>query len=405
MSQSSSASTSNARSSRRQEWIDARTARNIGVVEELGSRILSKAEDEQTRRALARLFTELGKSNEALIHWTRLRDQNSHDFEAAFHVAHSRIRNGCSAEAAVSEACPFGSAIFGENLRAVLEGREELLPQGTARHIAVCGTSYCGSTLMDRLLGGLPGVRSIGESHWLVKARYRHGYDLADFSKERSPKMIPCTVCGDSCPTLTREFRRCMAADHTNWYFRIARQLGTGILVSADKNLPKLVDNDPLLRLDALVLFKSPVQAWISARDKLPQDRDPAFYVSECRNYLTVWTRAYQTFFRKFRPQGNVVFLSFDVFAARADEIFAQLCGTLSLPFEEGALKMITSGHAIGGNSRALNRLRALHYRTEIAPLPEPRLPAGESKTIEAHVESIHLHDEMMAAFRSGISA
>ena len=59
---------------------------------------------------------------------------------------------------------------------------------------------------------------------------------------------------------------------------KIAGRLETSILISADKNPPKLVDNDPLLRFSALAMFKSPMQAWASQLAKLAKGQNADFY-------------------------------------------------------------------------------------------------------------------------------
>ena len=80
-----------------------------------------------------------------------------------------------------------------------------------------------------------------------------------------------------------------LVADPSRWYFKIAKQLGTSILISADKNTTKLIDNDPLLRFAALVLFKSPLQAWASQMAKLPKEREGGYYAAELTKYMEVW--------------------------------------------------------------------------------------------------------------------
>lgn len=385
----------------RQKWMAARGRRDFSSVESIGSLILSKGEDEPIRRSLARLLDELGREKDALAHWQRLNALRTNDLEASFHVTKCMVRNGYSTENAIRAACPLASSNLKHNLAALLNETQQWYNGNVARHIALCGTSYSGSTLIDRLLGGLPGVRSIGESHWLIKAHYPHGYDLANFSSDILPPMVPCTVCKQSCPILTFEFRRAMAADHTNWYSKIADRLKTDILISADKNWPKLIDNDPLLRLDALVLFKSPLQAWASTFDKLPTGRDSSFYVAECEKYLSTWTRSYGAFLDLFVPQGKVVFLHFDSFAEYPEKILPAVCKALSLTYDHHVLEAVTPGHAIGGNSRALKRLRANGYAMEIRSLPKPSIPPEQLKVIFENEGVQQIYARMLDKFKS----
>lgn len=382
----------------RQRWLQARTSRDFTAVEHIGESILRVApDDEPVRRALARLFTEQEQHERALPHWIALRDRNPDDFEAAFHVGKAAIAGGMAMAAALKEAAPSGSSALHGHLALVLEAP----PCGTEldrRHIAICGVSYCGSTLMDRLLGGLPGVRSIGESHWLIKARYEHGYDLANFASDTPPKFVPCSVCGARCQVLTPDFRRALAADRTGWYFRIAQQFGTKSLISADKNAPKLVDNDPLMRFSALVMFKTPQQAWKSQLDKLPVERDEEFYRSQCEKYLKVWASSYDIFLNHFRPTGNVAFVCFDAFAAAPEPALATLCESLNLPNDSRVARTTTPGHAIGGNKGAMDRLRQNGYMVEIKPLPPPNLPSEHIRLIEDHAEANKVYAQLAKA-------
>jgi hypothetical protein len=385
----------------KQALMDARTGRDFAAVEQLGNEILEKREDIRVRLGLARLLGELGRTKHALDHWTRLRDQGAHSFEAVYHIAKTAIEEGIPQEVAVMNTCSGGSASLRRNLSEVLREDKDSGDCDEIRHIALCGTSYCGSTLLDRMLGSLPGVRSIGESHWLIKAHYEHGYDLADFASETTPKLVACSECGVGCRVLSARFRRQLAANHNKWYFRIARALGTRTLVSADKNVPKLLDNDPLLRLDALVVFKSPAQAWASTLDKLPRDKEPDFYASECIKYMKIWSESYKSLLDQFSPSGKVVFLNFDVFAEKPKILFEQLCGALSLPFDPSASQRVTPGHAIGGNSKALARLRMNDYRVDILPLPTPTIPVEQIRLVESHDAATHIYSRLMSAFAS----
>ncbi|HEX4861279.1 MAG TPA: hypothetical protein VFV07_08585 [Rhizomicrobium sp.] len=377
-------------------FMQARMTRDFASAARIGETILGAAPGNAfVRRALARQFDELGEGAKALPHWAALREQEPKDFEAAFHVAQARFRDGATPEDA---AASVSTGAFADNLRAVLEAPASPPPQEGVRHVLICGVSYCGSTLFDRLLGSLPGAASIGESHWLVKARNATGYGSVDFSGDFAAELVKCSVCGAKCPVLTADFRRALAADRTDWYFKIARQLNTRLLVSADKNPPKIADHDPLLRFDALVLFKSLPQAWWSELQKRPQGRDAEYYRGECERYVTSWTQSYATFLESFSPQGRVAFLSFEEFTRSPRAVLEAACRALALPFDEAVLTSAKPGHAIGGNMRALSRLRKADYATEILPLPPCGLPAEHLRVIEESAEAARLFDLLQAA-------
>lgn len=382
--------------------MQARMTRDFAAVEHIGATILQSGKDNAfVRRALARQFDELQQHDEARRHWLALRDQFPADFEAAFHVARDFLREGATLQSALAAAAPNGSAAFLRNLGEVLEEPDEDAPPDSGiRHIAICGVSYCGSTLIDRLLGGLPNVASIGESHWLTKGRSGSGYGPLDFSSDSPPGFVRCSVCGQNCEVLTAGFRRHLAADRTNWYFRIARRLGTGILVSADKNPPKLCDQDPLLRLDGLVVFKSLAQAWMSELTKRPSGKDEEYYRTECERYIAAWIQTYATFIEHFSPQGKVAVLSFEEFTRDPKEVLRAACRSLSLEFDEQILKATRPGHAIGGNGRALGRLREAGYAPDISELEPCDLPQSHLRLIEESAEAKRIFDLLEAAHR-----
>ena len=250
------------------------------------------------------------------------------------------------------------------------------------RHIAICGVSFCGSTLLDRILGGLPGSRSIGESHWLTKEYDSNRYAALDISREMGDPRPSCTVCGPSCAVLTRDFRVALSIDPYRWYFRIAHRLGAATLISSDKNVPKLIDHDPLLRFSALVVFKSPEQAWISHRAKLPQDGHPEYYAQELETYLSVWNRSYRELLHELNPAGGKLFLWFDAFTRKPHAILKAMCGGLAVDFDPRVLERTQPGHAIGGNEGTVKRFRQSDYGVSIERLHPGNLPALEKDRI-----------------------
>ncbi|MFW5655579.1 MAG: tetratricopeptide repeat protein, partial [Roseicyclus sp.] len=207
------------------------------------------------RRALARYHMEIGQEAESLQHWQAIFDCDGSDIEAAYQLWRLAPHDRRIATLGDRQKATLSAA------RAAIDGETEEID-----HVAICGVSYCGSTLLDRILGGLDGVGSIGESHWLTKYQTGRGeHRQLDLDTDiDGVKLVPCSVCGDNCEFLTHDFRLGMAADRRRWYHRIAARLGVTCLISSDKNYAKLLDNDPLLRFKCLVLFKSPEQAWRS---------------------------------------------------------------------------------------------------------------------------------------------
>jgi hypothetical protein len=331
-----------ARESLSARWLHARTTRDFAAAEDLSLRLLQKyPHHEPIRRGWARTLNALHRESEAAIHWRALLEANAGDLEAAAGLA----GRGRSCERAF-------------------------------RHVAICGVSFCGSTVMDRLLGGLPGAASICESHWLTQTRSPMGHAPIEFNSP-GPAVHHCARCGPGCAVLNESFRQDLAQDATDWYAKIAGRLETRNLVSADKNAAKLVDLDPLLRFDALVLFKDPIQAWMSARRKLAPAGSAKFYGDACIAYLTLWADRYSTFLDHFHPQGKLLFLHFDEFARKPAELLNAICDKLDLAFDTDVLAGRRHGHPIGGNA-----LYADLADMRIAPLPAPDYPGEELRLI-----------------------
>ncbi len=349
-------------------------------------------------RALAHTFDANGRPDEALASWTALRDLDPADIEAAFRVARAAAADGRSSAAAAEIAAPAANGLFRKHLQLTLEA--PLAAAGDVRHVAIGGVSFCGSTMLDRVLGGLAGVRSIGKSHWLTKEYDGKNYVPRDLGSKRTGRGPFCTVCGRSCRVLTDEFRAKLTVDPQDWYQKIAHQLGTTVLVSADKNAVKLVDQDPLLRLSALVVFKSPLQAWASKLTKLPQGRDDKYYAEELVMYLEVWTESYRCFLDEFNPMGEKAVLFFDEFADAPSAVLPRVCAALSLPWHSGVLERTRPGHAIGGNSGAMAQLRSAEYGVQINPLPAPNLPAAHVKVIDKDHATQQCFADLMERYR-----
>src|SRR5262245_44484527 len=140
----------------------------------------AKAYDLQSRAAvvrsdpaeaymLARLAQDLGREQELPALCDMLRKHADYCLFGAYQIARSALSEGKQAESAASEACVGPAERYRSLVAELLSNPAVSSPSPTARHIAICGTSFCGSTLLDRLLNGMDGAYSIGESHWLTK--------------------------------------------------------------------------------------------------------------------------------------------------------------------------------------------------------------------------------------------
>ncbi|PTM92770.1 hypothetical protein C7449_107184 [Mycoplana dimorpha] len=376
--------------SNRAQWLKARAARDFATSETLARGFLKKRPDDlAAARGLARDLVETGRAEKALEVWRSIFEQVPEDIEASYHLWCANPRDPRLAS-------------LGAGQIAILErARRFRLSEGESRpihHVAICGISYCGSTLFDRMLGGLPGVASIGESHWLIKRRHERSFTTLSFEHYvDEEKLVPCSVCGDGCEVLSRDFRLGLAADHTDWYQRIGARLGALHLISADKNLVKLVENDPKLRFDALVMFKSPDQAWRSKLNKLPEGESADFYRAELDKFIQTWLGSYRHFLFDLKPTGKTIFLNFDAFAENPAPYAEAVCRKLGLPYSPEILTRTIPGHAVGGNRGSMANLRELDYSVKIRPLAPADLPQRQHAFIEGNELVQDTYRELMA--------
>lgn len=272
--------------------------------------------------------------------------------------------------------------------------------QDTLKHVAICGVSYCGSTLLARILGSLPGAENIGESHWLLSRREEGVTVPVDPGADDWAVQVHCWGCGPDCEYLTRDFRRGLFADRVHWYHRIAQRLETSILISADKNYNKIVALDPLLRLDALVLFKAPGDAVYSHFRYRGLKGHPEATAKEVRRYLNSWVGAYEAFLDRFDVEGEKIFLSWRRFCEDPARHLARICSLLGLPHDGRVLERIDpEQHSLGGNGR-VNRdfRRSASFR--IRP-PRPReLAPEQEEALARHRRARRAHARLREAHR-----
>ena len=337
-------------------------------------------------RALARWHQLRGEREAARALWLRAAEAAPRHPEAPAQLAWLSLwlgeTDGARAWAELAlAAAPAPGRPFAEwrQMRSLLDHLALADPTLRHRHVALCGVSFCGSTLLSHMLGTAPGVANVGESHWLVHRPEPGGSVEIDFARDPYALQPQCGACGAACPVLTRALRETLSAERVNWSDRIADAFGTRILVSADKNQRKRITLDPLLRFDAVVLFKSPTEAWASEVRKGRRGRDVGAY-------LSLWDTEYRRLAFDLPSRGRRLFVHFDRFREDPERHLRRLCEALALPFDPAMVRGVRPDqHALGGNPRVHGALRS-GAGIEVAARDEAELPAAERATA-AHYE------------------
>lgn len=215
------------------------------------------------------------------------------------------------------------------------------------RHIVICGVSYCGSTLLDIIMGCLPNVANFGESHWLVDPKHQ-SVDQANALEFES-----CSRCGPECEVLTKDLRARLARGTGDFYKELASFGSNETVVTSDKSYHILLRLDPALSHDAIVLFRHPNAMWLSHANRTGDASEVAQ-----ATYFRRWSAAYRGFVHNYSPGGRKIFVDFETFSDDPAKGLAEICDQLSLVFDASALRYWqTTRHFIAGNYNFRERL------------------------------------------------
>jgi len=217
------------------------------------------------------------------------------------------------------------------------------------RVIGIAGCSYCGSTLLDRILGSLPGVVALGETHWIVDA---YGPDSP------YPWTSICGQHGKACQTFTPAVLADLrAGGWTGWFDRLAEVVGNpDVLVSSDKgagNFRKIGMPDVFV-----VPYRNPADM---LRSFAKRDRNVIGAARAIRDLFGWLARCGVPF----------VTLDTDLLADDAEGELRRLCTALDLPWSDAALHPWgLSACVFGGNSARTGQFGGQFTASDPTPAP-----------------------------------
>lgn len=224
------------------------------------------------------------------------------------------------------------------------------------RHIEIGGVSYVGSTTLNLILGSLPEVQAIGESHWLTDIHQRlmseNGIKpeaVGIIDQEGYEKGFQqCQLCGHSCVHYTREMRKTLKKGiKENWHTKLAQAFDARVIVTSDKHPAIISSLDRKLLNATIVMFKHPFNSWVSYSKR-----------NETRlSWMRQYAEVYNYFLNNYKNQGPLLFLSWENFLQRPEETLEKICSTLRLEFDSSALEYWKKDHHyIGGNYNLYER-------------------------------------------------
>jgi len=273
------------------------------------------------------------------------------------------------------------------------------------RHIAIAGISFCGSTLLSMILGSLKGVHNIGESHKLIVNLEMTSETPGSDKAQPSELIKDCKSCGEVCDIYTLEFRHALRDDPSEWYKKIAAQRGSTVLVSSDKNYQRLISKDPLLNLDAIVLFKSPQSATNSFYRKFIDPKFTAHKSFDFEYVIRAWLNSYKNFLYNFDNTGQKLFLDFEQFQNNPDFHMSALCNFLKLKYDSSCLQTLAKEqHYFGGNSRVNKPYKNNKTDFKISRPDATSLPEKYIDEISNNSELTAIHKELMVRYRDNFS-
>ena len=232
--------------------------------------------------------------------------------------------------------------------------------------IGIVGLDYCGSTLINNILSGLPGCIGAGETHWIK--------DSQNHPNQRGR----CTECYNAeCPVFSEKLIKNLqimeiTADG-KWWREISKSSGCKIVISADKR-PRHYDRfgvpDKLL-----FIVKDPrahIVSWANRKFLQPDQNLESYNQGETTLKLDEkqFDEAFLTWLRETRKhiswcieaKKDFAVISLDYFVSNAEQMLENIAKWMDAPFDNKALEYWNNDlHYIGSN-HSVKRIRENRY-------------------------------------------
>ena len=232
--------------------------------------------------------------------------------------------------------------------------------------VGIVGLDYCGSTLMNNILSGLPGCIGVGETHWII--------DKGRHWSER------CKECWEQpCPVFTDDVYERLGDESTleagELWSGIAEYAGVEVIISADKR-PRHFDRFGVP--DKLLLMvkdpRSHIVSW--CRRKYPpreKSEVQAYHRGKAGNELTEeqFTTGLDFWVRETRKHINWCLLadrdlgvvSLESFVSDGERLLGSTAEWIGVDNDPAALRFWeTELHYIGGNHSVKRMQKDRHF-------------------------------------------
>jgi len=245
-------------------------------------------------------------------------------------------------------------------------------------HLAIRGTSFCGSTIVSYLLGCLPGCANIGESHWIT-----------------SQRSFKCLRCKDECSIINDDLRTKLSSTSLGWYEILRNALKANILISSDKDPEILEKYDPERFRCELILFKNPGENLISYSKVLSTPPIDCY-----EDYLSNWIRIYTYRYSDQPPPYKYIYLN-DLLQQPArfiNRIADEFCISGKISDNDIQLWREHPHHSLGGNFDPWD-VNCYHKIAIKPPKPfqEGSLPVDVTTSI-AYQEALSVYHDMLSS-------